>query len=171
MKVSIAAPALCCIVSGLLSALIVASPGCDTSQLTLLPILIGCPERNANPFEGLEFEADPDDPCVTRYVGDPNELPTFEDWVLRAECEIFNAPDGLFRQYRFYQCESANALQITESSGVAGSVAFFDMDTRRIISFASFGDILIDDPPCDGVTFLFGRVDCDDAALERELFN
>ena len=143
--------------------------GCDTSQFTILPLVFACPDQSANVFEGLEFETDPNDPCVSRFIGDPSELPTYEEWAVRAECGVANAPSNVFRLYRFARCENANALRITQSSGLAGSVAYFDIETRRMISFNFSGDIVIDDPPCNGVNFRIGRVECDDTVIEREL--
>lgn len=108
---------------------------------------------------GEALVRDVEDPCLCRFLGDEDMLPTFEERLQSARegAAIGETCTSIPTAYRTGVCNGGEVLFIGVSGGFAGAISYFSADTGRLIGMASFTDVL--DGVCGDETFQIDRVD------------
>ncbi|MCB9858020.1 MAG: hypothetical protein H6818_20235 [Phycisphaerales bacterium] len=118
---------------------------------------------------GVALVRDVADPCLCRFPGDVDMLPTYEErlQLAREGAAIGDTCTDIPTAYRAGVCNAGEVRFISVSGGFTGATSYFSAETGRLIGTASFTDVF--DGLCGGETFLVDRIDVFDCQVTENL--
>ena len=127
-------------------------------------------------FPAVEFERDPDDPCLFTTTADLGAIrPDFQASLAEARCRARSAAGAngcrqIPAAFEVGTTSDGSVLYINVASIFSDSTDFFDAETGKFIAGRGTIDAVPPEDPCqDGVTFSGRRVDFSDRVVLENL--